>query len=41
MLENSYKHFREKAELVKWTNYTNSELFFNCIKHEHDSDYEN
>lgn len=41
MLESTYKHFRQKAEQINWKDYSNSDLFFNCIKHEHEPEYEN
>lgn len=41
MLELNYKHYRKYADAVHWKDYDNSELFFNCIKHEHDQEYDN
>lgn len=40
MLEQNYKHYRLHADAVNWKQYTNSELFFNYIKHEHEVEAE-
>lgn len=41
MLEDNYKSYRALADDIKWKKYDKNELFFECIKHEHDSLYDN
>ncbi len=41
MLELNYQHYRQYADAVHWKDFSNSELFFNCIEHENDAEYEN